>query len=153
MLHTVFLFFKLMEKKKKKKIQRGTVPALCGLFIYHQRVICYSHSKSRWRTWCWIFSHNTIHHINFTDIGRRVFPPVATKSARFNYFTMGTVDNYLKQSPSIIVSKYEWGFLMLLWNNGEYWTKLSRARWCLPLWVNCQVWWMRLFLLCIVSLY
>lgn len=41
---------------------------------------------------------------------RHVFPPVAVKSARSNYFTIGTVDNYLEQSLSIIVSKYEWGF-------------------------------------------
>lgn len=65
---------------------------------------------------------------------RHVFPHVAPKSACFSGFTIGTVDNYLQQSLSIIVSKYEWGsFLMLLWNNREYWAKIVTSTLMSPL--------------------
>lgn len=57
-IHTAHTqYFSLMEQ----------APALCGLF-YHQRVICYSGTDSHRRAWWWKFSHNTIHHINFTDM-------------------------------------------------------------------------------------
>lgn len=77
---------------------------LCGLF-YHQRIIFYSENKPMLDIQS---QHNSAYKFHWHV--RHVFPPVAPKSARFNSFTIGTVDNYLEPFLSIMVSKYEWAF-------------------------------------------
>lgn len=116
--------------------QKAKEARLCVGCFYHQPIICYSHSLSH-KPDVGFFSHNIVHRMNFTWHVRHVSSCSSEACSFFFFFTIGSLDNYLKQLLSIIVSKYERGFffffLMLLRNNREYWAKLSQATLMSPL--------------------
>lgn len=143
------------------KQEAKQTPALCGLF-HHQQIIFYSHSYAT--TLCWIFSHNIVHYMNFIWQVRRV-PAVALKSVGFSslfiilivfwvFFSYNWICGQLPQAALTNYCVKIWMRLFLhycaIMESIEQ--NCHKQQWCLPLWVNCQVWWIRLFFLCRVSL-
>lgn len=132
-------------------------PGLCELF-HHQQIICYS--RSYVTTWCWIFSHNIVHYLNFIWQVRRV-PAVALKSVGFSSLCIILIVFFSQLDLWTITSNSSYQLLCQHMNEAflRYCAIMEsieqnchKQQWCLPLWVNCQVWWIRLFFLCRVSL-
>lgn len=100
--------------------QKAKEARLCVGCFYHQPIICYSHSLSH-KPDVGFFSHNIVHRMNFTWHVRHVSSCSSEACSFFFsfFFTIGSLDNYLEQLLSIIVSKYERGFFFFFYAIAE----------------------------------